>query len=100
MPIPIVDIKDKRISGTKKNSFDYFHEKEHIKFSESNLGMNFQWFGQISEYWTIIFIVISLFIDFFKYISMIGVVFMLFFFIFEEVYCNYKAMEELKKRFK
>jgi hypothetical protein len=95
--IPIVNLKSKKITGVKENTFEYFHEKAHLEFNDSSLGMNVQYFQEISEFYTIIFIVLTFFLDFFKWFCLIGIICMLSFFTFEEVYCNIKANKELEE---
>ena len=91
MKIPIVNLETKAISGAKPGTFEYKHEEAHLKFNESNFGQNIQYLGEISQYFTIIFLAVALFIPIFKYFAMVGVVIMLFSFVFEEIWCNYSA---------
>ena len=95
MEIPIVDLNNKKISGARKGTFEYLHEKAHIDFNNSNLGMNINYFAQLSEQATVMFCAFGFFVPIFKWFSLVGVLFMLFFFIFEEIYCNYKAKERV-----
>jgi hypothetical protein len=97
MPFAISDPKNKLISGCK-NKFELAHEESHLLFNKSNLGMNIQYLFQLSEEGTIIFTVLSLFINFFKWFALFGVFLILFFFTFEEVWCNYTAREKLKEK--
>jgi hypothetical protein len=87
MNIPICNIETEEIAGCK-NQKEYNHEKNHIDFSKTNKGMLMQYFAQLSEFYTIICITLTFFIPLFKWFSAIGVVLMLFFFIYEEIWCN------------
>lgn len=92
---PVVDIKTGKILNCKKNSLEYFHEKAHLDFSQSPIGANVQYFQQISETLSLISVVLSLFINHFKWFALIGIFTYLSLFIFEEVWCNYKACQRI-----
>lgn len=96
MEIPIVNIRSKKISGCG-NDLEMYHEIAHLEFSESNLGMNIQYFQGISEFYTIISIVLTFFINWFKWFSLIGIILMIGLFTFEEIYCNIKADEKFEQ---
>jgi len=100
MQIPIFDPKTNEISGAKKGTFAYAHEEAHLKFSESNFGKNIQFLEQMSEFYAIISLTISFFFNPFKYVALVLVILMIFAFIFEEVYCNYKAVENNRNIYK
>lgn len=70
------------------NQEELNHENNHLEFSKSKLGMNIQYLGEISQFYTTIGLVITFFFEPFKYFCLIGIILMLFSFIFEEVYCN------------
>jgi hypothetical protein len=84
-----VDIKNKRIEGCKNND-ELRHELNHIKYSESNIGQRYSYYGDLSLFYTIICIALGQFIKIFQYFSLIGVFLILFFFVFEEIWCNKK----------
>ena len=67
--IPIADIKNKVISGAKEGTFEYYHEKAHIEFSQSNLGKNIEWVFDTSIFYGIISLIIANFIYQFKYVN-------------------------------
>ena len=67
MPFAISNPKENIISGAKDKSFEFYHEQAHIIFNKSNLGMNIQWLGDISQFYTIISITLSFFIPIFNF---------------------------------
>jgi len=91
MSIPITNLETKKISGVKKNTFAYFHEKAHLEFNKSNFGQNVQWTGQMCEFFTIIFLVCGFFFYPFKYFAVCTMLGMIFIFVYEEIWCNYIA---------
>ena len=95
MELAISNPSTGKITGAKKGSFEYYHEEAHLKFQDSNFGMNIQWFGEMSQFYTIISLTLSFFINFFKYVSVFGMIIMIFCFSYEEIWCNYTAKEKL-----
>ena len=93
--IPISD-PSKMIISAEPNTLSYFHEEAHIKFNESNLGMNIQWIGEISQFYTLILVVVALFFDPAKYVCIIGILLMIGSFIFEEIWCDNYADKKYK----
>ena len=96
--MPFYDPNSGKISDCKKGSYNYFHEKAHQDFQTTNATIIY--LGQMSEFYTIIFIVLSFFINWFKWICLIGILIMIICFVYEEVYCNIKANEVITKKLK
>ncbi len=96
MKIPIVDIQTKKISGCKKNTFEYFHEEAHIEYSEDKALLCY--ILEQCEFWAIVFLSLSFFVNFFKYFALTTTLLMIALFTYEEVYCNFKAKEKMNKK--
>ena len=96
MPIAMYDSKTNEITGCKKNTFEYKHELEHKNFNKNHASIIY--LGEISQFYTLIFLVLSLFYNPIKWLCLIGIIIMLFCFTFEELYCNYKAMEKSNRK--
>jgi len=91
----IVDIKTKKISGCS-NEHEYNHEKAHLDFANSNFGANIQYTDEMIWRADIIFIVLTLIgIPVFKWFALAGIFINLGLFIFEEMWCNWKANKSL-----
>lgn len=94
MPFATYDPNTNKICANKGKNFDYYHELAHRRFQEEQSLIIY--IGQMSEFYTIIFIVMTFFINLFKYLDLIGILIMITCFIYEEVYCNIKAQEKIK----
>jgi hypothetical protein len=90
MNIPICNTETEEIINCKKGTPEYKHEEAHIDFSKSNQGKVFLYLAEISQFYTILSLVLAFFFDFFKYFAALGGVLMLFFFIYEEIFCKEK----------
>jgi hypothetical protein len=95
---PHCDIATGKIYGCKKNSFEWFHEKGHLIYNESDKGsQNILWARNVFVFW--IFITsCAFFLESFKYFSLILASQYVGLELYEEYWCNKYAKEQLKKR--
>lgn len=88
------DTETGEINGCSEGSKEYEHEKAHLEFSKKYGWI--QWISQMAEFFTLIFLAITPFIDYFKYFSIGTISLMLFIFIYEEIWCNYQSENKEK----
>ena len=87
------NIKTGEIFGCEEGSPEYYHEKAHLDFNKKFNWIN--WTSQMCEFFTLIFLAITPFIDYFKYFSIASITLIIFLFIFEECWCNYESNKYL-----
>ncbi len=85
----ICDVRTGKIIGVKKNSLSYWHEKGHIKFAKTDLGMRNQFYMDHFLILTILFLVISSLTKhiYFKLLPLAGIFLYFALYFYEEVWC-------------
>lgn len=96
--MPVVDLTTEKIIGCEKGSKEYFHEQGHIVYNKSERGITYNYYQQLCTYWSIVFIGIALFIDFFKYLSAITITLSFYYFLYEEVWADKYSKEKWKEQ--
>lgn len=97
MPFAMSDIKTGKISGCKKNSFEYYHEEAHIRFSKTEKGEFLQYLQETSHTYLLGCLTVSFFINFFKFISAILFIIILFCILYDELQANEYANKQIER---
>jgi hypothetical protein len=91
----IVNLNTGKIIGAKKNSFAYFHEKGHILYDNSEMGIRNKFSQEMHFYTAVTFTILAFLVKPLIILSMVAIGFFWYYFIFEERWCNNYAREML-----
>jgi len=90
-----------KIIGAKRNSFEWFHEKGHAIYDNSELGITNGVRQNTALYCALLFMVCGYLFDIFKVFAGISVAYIIWLVIYEEIWCDRfakKKLEESKKK--
>ena len=93
----VVDLEERKITGCKKGSFDWFHEKGHLVYSDSDTGRRNEYIQQLALYGSLIFLALANFVDLAKYLALASVIVFFLLFAYEEMWCQRYANKNYKK---
>ena len=92
----VVDLRTGKIIGCEKNSFAWFHEKGHIEFNSTEKGIRINYKREMFSNLGVLFMLVAFFVNFAKYVAAIYIGIAIYYFIYEEMWCNNYAREKLK----
>lgn len=94
----IVDTATGKIIGAKKGTKGWYHELGHLKFQRTSIGVKVRFYQESFLILTILFLVITQFTDLVKSLLIIIFGAFIYFYLYEEVWCDRYAKKQIKRR--
>ena len=92
------DINTGKIVGCAEGSKDWYHEKGHILFNETENGLKIGYMRELFSYLALIMTVGTLFINPLKYLALVCISISVYAYIYEEVWCEKYAKKMFKEK--
>jgi hypothetical protein len=92
-----VNTQTKKIIGVKKGTLEYFHERGHIAYANSESGIKTNYYQGVVFHITIVLILMALLVDVFRLVAPISFLLYLLFDLYEEQWCWNYARTKLSR---
>jgi hypothetical protein len=91
-----INLRTGKIIGAEKGSFAWWHEKGHIAYDDSEEGISAGVNQNNAIYCSFIFLALGQFFLLFEILAICSVVVIIYYFLYEEHWCNNYAGEKMK----
>ena len=93
-----VNLRTGKIIGAEEGSFAWWHEKAHLEYDDSELGIRNGVRHNVTLYTSLLFLVLGNFYSIFNYLAVVSVFYLLWLVIYEEKWCDNYASKKLKEK--
>ena len=95
--MPTVDLQTGLITGCKKGSFAWWHEKGHIEFNKTDQGAEYNYLQLHFLQYGVLFCALTFFFNVFKYLAIWASLMVFYYYLYEELWCNRYAKRKIRK---
>lgn len=93
-----INLRTGKIIGAEKGSFAFYHEKGHLVYDDSDIGITNGMRQNYAMYLSFLFLALGQFWWVFTIPALVSVLTIFYYFIAEEMWCNNYALEKVKKK--